>query len=173
MNTQECCDTPRGFVGGTCDYCGGTVQAETYTIGLDTETMNTQIELPATFALHISERHPLADTLPKGELSDFDRSKLYYHCSIHSEGKAIAIESPVFSKDDDDDAEKLRAYSILREIVTETITRALLPPTECPQYECIDGRVVAQIEPNPMRGEFGTIIESDGTERPAGRIINP
>jgi hypothetical protein len=135
--------------------------------------MNTQIELPATFALHISERHPLADTLPKGELSDFDRSKLYYHCSIHSEGKAIAIESPVFSKDDDDDAEKLRAYSILREIVTETITRALLPPTECPQYECIDGRVVAQIEPNPMRGEFGTIIESDGTERPAGRIINP
>lgn len=25
---QECCDTPRGFVGGTCDYCGGTVQPE-------------------------------------------------------------------------------------------------------------------------------------------------
>lgn len=149
------------------------MQAETYTIGLDTETisMNTQIELPATFALHISEKHPLADTLPKEELSDFDRLKLYYHCSIHSEDKAIAIESPVFSKDDD--AEKLRAYSILRELITETITRALLPPTECPQYECIDGRVVAQIEPNPMRGEFGTVIESDGTERPAGRIINP
>lgn len=28
MNTQECCDTPRGFVNGTCDYCGGTVQPE-------------------------------------------------------------------------------------------------------------------------------------------------
>ena len=25
---QECCDRPRGFVGGTCDYCGGTVQPE-------------------------------------------------------------------------------------------------------------------------------------------------
>ena len=28
MNTQECCDKPRGFVGGTCDYCGGTVQPD-------------------------------------------------------------------------------------------------------------------------------------------------
>jgi|Laugrespbdmm15sn_2_1035079.scaffolds.fasta_scaffold09782_2 hypothetical protein len=26
---QECCDTPRGFVGGTCDYCEGVVQPET------------------------------------------------------------------------------------------------------------------------------------------------
>jgi hypothetical protein len=25
---QECCDRPRGFVGGTCDYCEGTVQPE-------------------------------------------------------------------------------------------------------------------------------------------------
>ena len=25
---QECCDTPRGFVGGTCDYCEGIVQPE-------------------------------------------------------------------------------------------------------------------------------------------------
>ena len=133
--------------------------------------MSTQIKLPATFALHVSERHPLADTIPKGELSDFDRSKLYYHCSIHSEGKAIAIESHVFSKDAD--AEKLRAYSILRELITETITRVLLPPTECPQYERINGRVVAQIKPNPIRGEFGTVIESDGTERPAGRSTNP
>ena len=24
MNTPECCDKPRGFVGETCDYCGGT-----------------------------------------------------------------------------------------------------------------------------------------------------
>ena len=99
--------------------------------------MSTLIESPTTFRLHVSERHPLADTLPKGELSDFDRSKLYYHCSIHSDGKAIAIESPVFSKDAD--AEKLRAYSILRELITETITRALLPPTECPQFEFVDG----------------------------------
>ena len=98
--------------------------------------MNTQIKLPTTFTLHVSERHPLADTLLKGELSNFDRSKLYYYCSIHSDGKAIAIESPVFSKDDD--AEKLRAYSILRELITETITRALLPPTECPQYDFVD-----------------------------------
>ena len=99
--------------------------------------MSTQIKLPATFALHVSERHPLADTIPKGELSDFDRSKLYYHCSIHSDGKAIAIESPVFSKDAA--AEKLRAYSILRETITEAITRVLLPPTECPQFEFVDG----------------------------------
>ena len=28
MNTPECCDKPRGFVGETCDYCGGTVQPE-------------------------------------------------------------------------------------------------------------------------------------------------
>ncbi len=139
MNTQECCDTPRGFVNGTCDYCGGTVQAETYMIGLDTQTisMNTQIKSPTIFTLHVSELHPLTDTLPKGELSNFDRSKLYYYCSIHSDGKAIAIESPVFSKDDD--AEKLRAYSILRELITETITRALLPPTECPQFDFVDG----------------------------------
>jgi len=139
MNTQECCDTPRGFVNGTCDYCGGTVQAETYMIGLDTQTisMNTQIKSPTIFTLHVSELHPLTDTLPKGELSDFDRSKLYYYCSMQSDGKAIAIESPVFSKDDD--AEKLRAYSILRELITETITRALLPPTECPQFDFVDG----------------------------------
>lgn len=25
---SECCDKPRGFVGGTCDYCGGIVQPE-------------------------------------------------------------------------------------------------------------------------------------------------
>jgi hypothetical protein len=31
MNTPECCDKPRSFVGGTCDYCGGTVQPETHT----------------------------------------------------------------------------------------------------------------------------------------------
>lgn len=99
--------------------------------------MSTQIELPTTFSLQVSERHPLSDTLPKGELSDFDRSKLYYHCSIHSDGRAIAIESPVFSKDDD--ADRLRAYSILRELITETITRVLLPPTECPQFEFVDG----------------------------------
>lgn len=24
----QCCDTPRGFVGGVCDYCGGTVMPE-------------------------------------------------------------------------------------------------------------------------------------------------
>ena len=99
--------------------------------------MNTQIKLPTTFTLHVSERHPLADSILKGELSDFDRSKLYYHCSIHSDGKAVAIKSPVFSKDAD--AEKLRAYSILRELITETITRVLLPPTECPQFEFVDG----------------------------------
>jgi hypothetical protein len=23
---KQCCDRPRGFVGGVCDYCGGTVQ---------------------------------------------------------------------------------------------------------------------------------------------------
>jgi hypothetical protein len=29
MNTQkECCDEPRGFVGGVCDFCGGEVQPE-------------------------------------------------------------------------------------------------------------------------------------------------
>lgn len=25
---DQCCDTPRGFVGGVCDYCGGTVMPE-------------------------------------------------------------------------------------------------------------------------------------------------
>jgi hypothetical protein len=25
---EECCDKPRGFVGGVCDYCGGTVQPD-------------------------------------------------------------------------------------------------------------------------------------------------
>jgi hypothetical protein len=133
--------------------------------------MNTQIELPATFTLLLSEEDLSFSTLSKKKLGDIDRPQLYYSCFVYGKGKTVEIKSPVFSKDDD--AEKLRAYSILRELITETITRALLPSTECPQYERINGRVVAQIEPNPMRGEFGTVIESDGTERPAGHSTNP
>lgn len=25
---EQCCDEPRGFVGGVCDHCGGEVQSE-------------------------------------------------------------------------------------------------------------------------------------------------
>ena len=100
--------------------------------------MNTQPTLPATFTLRVSVRSPLSDEPSKGELSDFDQSKQYYYCVIHREGKDIGIKSPVFSKDD---ADRLRAYSILRDIITETITRYVLPVEECPQYKFVDGVV--------------------------------
>ena len=28
MKPEQCCDEPRGFVGGVCDHCGGEVQPE-------------------------------------------------------------------------------------------------------------------------------------------------
>jgi len=28
MKLEQCCDEPRGFVGGVCDHCGGEVQSE-------------------------------------------------------------------------------------------------------------------------------------------------
>lgn len=28
MKPEQCCDEPRGFVGGVCDHCGGIVQHE-------------------------------------------------------------------------------------------------------------------------------------------------
>lgn len=34
----------------------------------------------------------------------------------------------------------------------------------------VSGAFVKQIAPHPMRGEFGTVVESDGTERPANPL---
>ena len=95
------------------------------------------LETPATFTLKISTRSPFSGNGSKGELSDFDQSRLYYHCGIHRDGKAIAVESPTFSKDSD--VHRFRAYNIFRECIAETITRAMLSVKDCPQYNLIDG----------------------------------
>jgi hypothetical protein len=103
-----------------------------------TETPET-LETSATFTLKISTRSPFSGNGSKGELSDFDQSRLYYHCGIHCDGKAIAVESPTFSKDSDVD--RYRAYNIFRECIAENITRYVLPVEECPQYKFVDGVV--------------------------------
>jgi hypothetical protein len=97
------------------------------------------LKTPSRFILSLSTRSPFSEWPSKGELDDFDQSKSYYHCAIHHEGKAIAVESPIFSKDDEQ--ERFRAYSILRECIMDCITRKLLPESDCPQYEIIDGVV--------------------------------
>jgi hypothetical protein len=91
----------------------------------------------ATFSLRISERSPFYEHPSVGELSDFDTSKIYFNCDIFFNGKVKAIKSPIFSRDNDN--EKFRAYSIFREVVTECITRMVLPIEECPQYKVING----------------------------------
>ena len=101
--------------------------------------MKTQSINQKTFTLRISTRSPFSEGLSTGELSDFDQSKLYYNCDIFVNGKAKAVKSPIFSKDSDDD--RNRAYSIFREVITETITRYVLPVEECPQYKFVDGVV--------------------------------
>jgi hypothetical protein len=87
------------------------------------------LKTPAIFTLKIGTRSPFSGRPCKGELDDFDQSINYYHCDIHRDGKALAVESPVFSKDDKE--ERLKAYNLLRECITECITRALLPEDGC------------------------------------------
>ena len=99
--------------------------------------MKTQSINQKTFTLRISTRSPFSEGLSTGELSDFDQSKVYYNCDIFVNGKAKAVKSPIFSKDSDDDRD--RAYSIFREVITETITRYVLPVEECPQYKVVNG----------------------------------
>jgi len=94
------------------------------------------LKIPTAFTLEISTRL-FFDDGSKGELSDSDQSRIYYYCSIHRDGEDIVVTSPTFSKDSDD--EKFRAYGIFRECIAETITRALLPVKDCPQYNFIDG----------------------------------
>ena len=114
--------------------------------------MTEQLKLPASITLHVSVRTPFSEGPSIGELSDFDQyfdlSKLYYNCDIFCDGKARAIKSPIFSKDSDDD--RNRAYSIFREVITETITRYVLPVEECPQYKFVDG-VVTPCEINDQQ----------------------
>ena len=95
------------------------------------------MKTPTIITLKIGTRSPFSGHPSKGELDDFDQSKSYYHCDIHCDGKVKAAESPDFRNDDE--GERFRAYSILRECIAECITRALLPENECPQYKYIDG----------------------------------
>ena len=41
---KQCCDKPRGFVGGVCDFCGGTVMPE------ETDTPRTDAEVKSAYA---------------------------------------------------------------------------------------------------------------------------
>ena len=98
--------------------------------------MNTQFLNQKTFLLRISERSPFSEGPSVGELSDFDTSKIYFNCDIFFDGKAKAIKSPIFSRYDNN--EKFMVYSIFREVITECITRIVLPIDECPQYKVVN-----------------------------------
>jgi hypothetical protein len=101
--------------------------------------MKTQFINQKTFTLRISTRSPFSEGPSTGELSDFDQSKLYYNCDIFVNDKAMTVKSPIFSKDSDND--RYRAYSIFSDVITDAITRYVLPVEECPQYKFVDGVV--------------------------------
>ena len=106
-----------------------------------------QFELPATFTLTISKRSPFSGSECVGEPTDFDYTRFFYHCAIYCNGKAIAIESPVFSEGDSGGI--LQACAVFKDSISYCVTKACLPLNALPQYELIDGIVHLKTENQP------------------------